>query len=316
MLDTNASFDVADFDRRLVESALGGGGPELGPALLHTLEAGGKRIRALLVHEFGALCGAPGQVVGDLGLAIEFLHAATLVHDDVIDQAETRRGRPALQRQYGVEVALLVGDLYVARCGVHLARAAVPAAAGEVWKALDTVVRGEIDQRSHRFDFAQTAADYLATIECKTASLLEAACSAAVIAGGAGDGLVEAARTYAHHLGLAFQIVDDVLDYTGRPEELGKPVGNDIREGTVTLPLILAMEMSTAPLRKILASARERSDFGAVVMAVQRSGAIDQCLEMADQHSADAVAPLQVFAAGTHRDGLEELARALPSRRA
>ncbi|HXA42804.1 MAG TPA: polyprenyl synthetase family protein [Candidatus Solibacter sp.] len=316
MLHTDASFDVADFDQRLVQSALAEGGPDLGPTLLHTIEAGGKRIRALLVHEFGALTGAPGATTADIGLAIEFLHAATLVHDDVIDRAETRRGRPALQREYGVEVALLVGDLYVARCGVHLARAAVPAAAGEIWKALDTIVRGEIDQRSHRFDFAQTAADYLATVQRKTASLLEAGCAAGVLAGGGEDELVEAARSYGRHLGLAFQVVDDVLDYSGRPDEMGKPVGNDIREGTVTLPLILALEMSTAPLRQILASARERSDFGAVVMAVQRSGAIDRCLEMADEHSIEAVAALQAFPAGADRDALEALAQALPSRRA
>src|SRR5258708_332844 len=118
MLHAEAGFDVAEFDRRLMESALAGGGEEPEPALLHTLEAGGKRIRAVLVHELGALTGAPEATITDLSLAIEFLHAATLVHDDVIDRAETRRGRPALQRQYGIEVALLVGDLYVARCGV------------------------------------------------------------------------------------------------------------------------------------------------------------------------------------------------------
>src|SRR5258708_4644471 len=212
MLHTDASFDVADFDRLLVESALADSGPEFGPALLHTLEAGGKRIPALLGHEFRRPTPAPEATVTDLRLAIEFLHPAPLLHHHLL--------RPA-----------------------------------------------------------------------------------------------EAARRYADHLGLAFQIVDDVLDYTGQPDVMGKPVGNDIREGTVTLPLILALEMSTAPLPQILASARERSDFGAVVMAVQRSGAIDRCLEIADEHSAQAVAALKAFPTRPDRDALEALAQALPSPR-
>ena len=243
------------------------------------------------------------------------LHAATLVHDDVIDQAETRRGRPAVQREHGLEVALLVGDLYVARCGVHLARAAVPAAAAELWGALDRIVRGEIEQRAHRFDLGQSGEDYMLTIQRKTSSLLEAACAAGVAVGRGDDAMLGSGRDYGKHLGLAFQIADDVLDYTGSPDELGKPVGNDIREGTVTLPLILALQLSPAPLPAIVDSAREHDDYGAVVLAVRRSGAIEKCLELADEHSRQAVAALESFPSGPDRDALGELAQGLPQRR-
>ena len=308
------------FEQRLAASALEGLGvgvtarvPE--DALTGTMASGGKRIRANLVRRFGAMVGADPERIENLALAIEFLHAATLIHDDVIDNAETRRGRPALHREHGTEVAILVGDLYVARCGRHLTAAANPRAGAEVWGALDTIVRGEIDQRGRRFDFKQTPDDYVATIRRKTASLVEAAAAAAAIMGGASEPEVEAARQYAMHLGIAFQIVDDVLDYQGSAEEMGKPVGNDIREGTVTLPLIIALALSPAPMPAILQSAREKDDFSAVVQAVRRCGALDRCLDLAAKHTAEAVNTLAAFPAGPDRDALTELAEGLQQRR-
>ena len=316
MTDLGAAFEL-----RLLESAeqgtgIGVGAAAPGDAFGRTIGAGGKRIRARVVGHFGQICGADPEKVTDLALAVEFLHAATLVHDDLIDNAETRRGRIALHRDHGTEVALLVGDLYVARCGVHLARTGSARAAEELWSALDTIVRGEVDQRSKRFDLQQTPDDYLATIRRKTASLVESACAAAALLGGAGEVEVDAARTYARHLGITFQLVDDVLDYRGNAEEMGKPVGNDIREGTVTLPLILALSMSQAPIPAILASARERDDFSAVVMAVRRSGALERCQALASEHSAAAVAALEAFAPGAETRALAELADSLLSRRA
>jgi len=311
----------ATFEQRLLDSAQeatgsGVGAAPPGDALTRTMGAGGKRIRASMVVHFGLMAGAEPQRIDELAMAVEFLHAATLVHDDVIDNAETRRGSAALHRDHGTEVALLVGDLYVARCGVHLTRAASPRAAAELWLALDTIVRGEIDQRARRFDLRQQPDDYLATIRRKTASLVEGACAGAVILGGAPDKQVEAARSYASDVGIAFQLVDDVLDYQGSAEEMGKPVGNDIREGTVTLPLILAISLSQAPVAAIVASARERDDFSAVVMAVRRSGALERCLALAAEHSAAAVKALDAFPAGAERQALVDLAEGLLGRRA
>jgi geranylgeranyl pyrophosphate synthase len=311
----DAGLDLAEFERRLVESALAESPASLRQPLTQLLAAGGKRVRPQLVYRFGHMLGGPPATLDDIAIAIEMLHTATLVHDDLIDQAETRRGLPALHREHGSEVALLVGDLYVARCGVHLARAAVPAAAAALWGALDRIVRGEIDQRGHRFDLAQRSDDYLLTIQRKTASLLEAAGEAAVAVSGGNPAQAAAAREYGNHLGLAFQVVDDVLDYTGSADELGKPVGNDIREGTVTLPLILAVRLSPAPIPAILDSAREHHDYGAVVLAVRRSGAIEKSLEIADEHSRLAVAALESFPPGPDREALADLAQSLPRRR-
>jgi geranylgeranyl pyrophosphate synthase len=315
------SETAGDFDERLRGSALeatgvavGAGAP--GDALSSTLGAGGKRVRAGLVRHFGRMTGGDPERIANVALAVEFLHAATLVHDDVIDNADTRRGLAALHREHGPEIALLVGDLYVARCGVHLTRAASPRAAAELWGALDTIVRGEIDQRGKRFDLGQQPDDYLATIRRKTASLLAGSCAAGAILGDASEEQVEAARTFGMHLGVAFQLVDDVLDYRGSADEMGKPVGNDIREGTVTLPLILALSLSQAPLPAIVASARERDDFSAVVMGVRRSGALERCLALAAEHSTAAVGALGVFPEGADRAALAEMAGSLLSRQA
>jgi geranylgeranyl pyrophosphate synthase len=245
------------------------------------------------------------------------LHGATLIHDDLIDEAETRRGRPALHAAFGRDVALLVGDMYVARCGVHCANTRWPGAGGELFGALSVMVGGELGQRARRFDLEQTADGYLNTIRLKTSTLIEAACAAACwIALGDDDqsGLPGLARQYGDHLGRAFQLVDDVLDFAGDEAALGKPVGNDIREGTVTLPLIWALEMSPAPVREIVASARARDDYSAVIQAVRRSGAVERCLELADQESREAVQALEDFPDHPARRALEELATSLPHR--
>jgi octaprenyl-diphosphate synthase len=284
-------------------------------ALDHVLQASGKRIRPQLVHRFGSMVGGDPDRLMSLGLAVELLHTATLVHDDVIDAAHMRRGRPALHRVSGPEVALLVGDLYLARCGVHLAEVDDRRATGELFGALATIVRGELQQRGHRFDLEQGEADYFRTIQRKTASLVEAACASAVVVSGGSDVQVDAGRTYGRHVGIAFQVVDDILDYTGDAAELGKPVGNDIREGTVTLPLILALESSTAPLREMVAAARERADFSAVLAAVRRGGVIERCQAVAEDHAARGVAALDAFPASAERDSLAELSLGLSKRR-
>jgi geranylgeranyl pyrophosphate synthase len=311
----SVEFEPAEFEHRLRHSALLDSPVSLHAWILHVLEAGGKRVRPILVYRFASLCDGPPRPVGELALGVEMLHTATLVHDDIIDAAGSRRGRASLHTEHGLDVAILVGDLYVARCGVHLAETGHAEASGHVFHALDTMVRGELEQRRHRFDLEQSRDDYLRTIEDKTASLVAAACAATVLVSGGEETLVQAARAYGRNLGLAFQVVDDVLDYAGTEETIGKPAATDIAEGTVTLPLIFARELSAAPLAAILQAARQRQDFGAVVQAVRRSGAVERCLELADELTQAAVTSLAVFPDTADRQALEALARGLLTRR-
>jgi geranylgeranyl pyrophosphate synthase len=243
------------------------------------------------------------------------LHTATLVHDDLIDESKTRRGRAALQVEAGADVALLVGDLYLARCGVHLSEVGDPRATRELFGALATIVRGELEQRRRRFDLEQTEADYFDTIARKTASLLEAACASAVLVSGGDDALHDQARRYGHHCGVAFQIIDDVLDYTATDAQLGKPAGHDIGEGTVTLPLILAASTSPDVVAELVQSARASGDFGAVISNVRSSGSLERCETLASEHAGAAVRSLDGFPDTAEREQLADLARELVARR-
>ena len=309
-------FDPEGFERRLGAAVLEGIDAGLEEPAARAVRSGGKRVRARLVHLFGTLAGGDGERIADLAVATELLHAATLIHDDLVDQAASRRGVETLHVSHGADVAILVGDLYVARCGTTLGRVGDPVATSELFGALSMMVHGELDQRRRRFDLAQTEADYATTVARKTASLLEAGCAAAVALAGGDGAAVAAARAYAGHLGFAVQVVDDVLDYTGDPEAMGKPVGGDIREGTVTLPLIYALQMSPAPMIAIIESARARDDFGAVIQGVRRSGAIERCLGIAAARSEAAVTALDAFPDRPERAALADLARGLAAREA
>lgn len=308
-------FDSAAFEQRLEAAVLEGLDPELEAAAVQITRAGGKRLRARLVYLFGAMCNGAEAPLTSLAIAVELLHAATLVHDDLIDRAPQRRGVGAVHVDHGQEVAILVGDLYVARCGTALAASGDSRATAEIFHALATMVRGELLQRRRRFDLRQTEADYEQTVDRKTASLLAAACAAAVAVSGGGEPEVEAARSYARHVGLAFQVIDDVLDYEGSEAEMGKPAGSDIAEGTVTLPLIYAQTMSPAPLVMIVESARQRGDFSAVIQGVRRSGALERCRQLAQRHTEEAVAALDAFPAGAEREALRALAEEIVDRR-
>ena len=232
---------MAEVERRLAELSAGYG-PRLGEEAEATLTAGGKRMRPLLVLM------AAGDGVGDravrVATAVEMVHMATLVHDDVLDGAPVRRGRPTVVARSGRDRAVGVGDLLFSRAFAELAADDGEAEVAELSSASVALALGELAQRHDAFDTSITEERYLERCSLKTARLFESACRLGRISSGRPG--IEELAAFGREIGLAFQLLDDVLDITGPPERTGKARGTDLLDGTVTLPLILARRLDPA----------------------------------------------------------------------
>lgn len=214
--------------------------PEVARPMAELLEAGGKRIRPALVV-LAAMCGTYDRDrVLPAAMAVEVTHAATLVHDDVIDRSPTRRGRPTVAAALGDEPAIVIGDFYFAKAYEWAARTNTPEVVAILARAVMDICSGEVRQQAIRYRYNTGVDEYMRRIEAKTATLLAACCDIGALLGGLGDEPREALRSYGRLIGLAFQIADDVLDYTGTEGEVGKPIGQDVLEGFATLPLMLS----------------------------------------------------------------------------
>lgn len=210
--------------------------------LNYGLFGGGKRFRPLLAVIAARLCSARGNNIYDLSVAFEYLHLATLFHDDVIDQADTRRGKPSVCNAYGIVPAILAGDFLHARSMEIIGRYGGSKALDIFCGATSGMVDGEFLQLRNARNFSQSEKDYFHAIRGKTGLLIAATTEIGALYGNAEKSQQHALKEYGSNLGCAFQIVDDLLDYVGDENKIGKVVGNDLAEGKMTLPLILAME--------------------------------------------------------------------------
>jgi geranylgeranyl pyrophosphate synthase len=283
--------DVERIERLLIATAGHSLNPLVSEASTHLIRAGGKRVRPALV----LLCsraGEPGRAATDLAAgAIELVHLATLYHDDVIDQTSTRRGVPTVHSKWGIEIAVLAGDYLFAR-GCSLGAQAGGEVPGILAGAIAKVCEGQIVETASLGDAGRTVDDYLGTIRMKTAALFGAACELGAATAGADAGTRAALIDYGENLGLAFQIIDDLLDYIGDPDLTGKVPGTDLREGVFTLPVLLAGARDEALVKRLWAGER-RIEF--VLPRLKATGAIDDALEIADevaQRAASALASI------------------------
>ncbi len=301
--------------RRLIEND-----PDVVSAPMADLfEAGGKRIRPALVL-LAAKCGAY-----DLGkltpaaMAVELIHAATLVHDDVIDRAEVRRGRPTVAAKLGDEAAIVVGDFYFAKAYEQAAFTDSPEAVAILARAVMDICAGEVRQQAIRFRYDTDVDEYMRRIEAKTATLLAACCDIGALLGGLDDRKRSAVRAYGRLLGLAFQIADDVLDYESSEYEIGKPIGHDIAEGFATLPLMMAIEDGNVArtLEKLLESHRELtgSEAHEVVELVRASQGPARAIERARELASQARHQLESLGGGDAQVALAALTTYVVSRK-
>ena len=255
---------------------------------LHLIRAGGKRLRPALVL-LTSHAGMPGRHATDLAAAaIELVHIATLYHDDVLDATETRRGVPTAHNKWGTEVAVLAGDFLFA-CGSALGAEASGEVPGILARAIGEVCEGQILETGTLGDPERPVSAYIDVIERKTAALFRAACELGATTSGATNAQRVALMDYGLNLGLAFQIVDDLLDLVGDPTVTGKRLGTDLREGVFTVPVLIACARRASLVESLRAGDRE---LAAVMDALASTGALSDAYELAWQHGRLALAAL------------------------
>ena len=281
--------------------------------------AGGKRLRPALLLLAAKLVGQTSQTAIQLGAVVELLHAATLVHDDVIDAAETRRGRPSANVKFGNHTCVLAGDwLYMQAFQIALRE--------RNFQILDLLigltqmmVEGELIQLERIGRIGVTEADCMELVDRKTACLFSVCARLGAIASHADNAIQERLGEFAWNLGMAFQLVDDVLDFTAREKTLGKPVGGDLREGKVTLPLVYALEDCTAAERRIVEIILEKRNydeiaFPKVLALVEKYHGIERCRDKAEAFTEKARQIMREFPASPYQRALIAVADLITER--
>jgi octaprenyl-diphosphate synthase len=288
--------------------------PRLVPYVEYACESHGKRLRAALVLLAGGATGGVTPGHHTLATIVELIHLASLIHDDVMDHADTRRGQPTAHAKWGPEVAVLLGDCLFAHAlklctefeSNHIAR--------RIAAAANDVCQGELLQTRRTFDLSLTIADYEHVIRLKTAALFSVATELGAFLGNAEAPVVEALRDFGDHLGLAYQIYDDCLDLVGTDDSAGKTLGTDIARGKLTLPVLIALERGSESRREDISSVLLRGDMDQrfeLIADLHATGAFAAAVESILAHLDTATACLDEVPASRHRDALAEAPRLL-----
>jgi octaprenyl-diphosphate synthase len=279
----------------------------------HILFAGGKRLRPLLMMLAARMCGYKGDHMAKYAVIFEYLHAATLLHDDVVDGGDLRRGAAAAHRQWDPPTAVLTGDFLLARSLSLAAHTGLPAVIHTIAEITEQMSQGEIEQMARKGDFTLTEAQYMDVIRCKTGVLFRGACRVGGLISTASDQRVEALGDYGDHLGLAFQMADDLLDYTLDTAALGKKVGADLREGKLTLPVIHTLQQAEGTDRQWMMELIQAGDFTPaqfqrLIGLLQDHGGLAYTRRCAAEHVQQAKNALSLFPASAERGVLEDIA--------
>lgn len=310
----NPSVDLLEADMRRVDQVIG---ERLASqvALINTIStyivsAGGKRIRPRLVLLFAKALGFKGPESHELAATVEFIHTATLLHDDVVDESALRRGRATSNALFGNAASVLVGDFLYSRAFQMMVGVGRPRVLEVLADATNVIAEGEVLQLMNMHDPDLSVDDYLRVIRFKTAKLFEASARLGAVLGQADAELEARCAGYGRALGTAFQLVDDLLDYEGDSTQLGKNVGDDLREGKPTLPLLVAMQRSGEAERALLRGAIEHGEverLPEILAVVRRTGALDATREAAEAEAAEARRCLAALPPSEAREALLEL---------
>jgi heptaprenyl diphosphate synthase len=292
--------------------------PILRKASTELLSAGGKRIRPVFVLLAGRLGNHQIDYIKTVAVSLELIHMATLVHDDVIDNAELRRGKPTIKQLYGNRVAMYTGDYILARALEVITTVNNPDIHRILSKTLVEVSIGEIEQLKDRYNWNQNFRDYLRRIKRKTALLIATSCQLGAIAAGVQYKESRKLYKYGYYVGMSYQIIDDILDFTASSKQLGKPAGNDLRQGNITLPILIAMQDQS--FSQLIKSAFKTEDISETVMKevlerLNQSEAIEKSYEVSNLYLQKALKVLDELPDFDSKRTLADIASYLGKRR-
>lgn len=278
----------------------------------YLIEAGGKRLRPLLVLLSAKACGYQGSDHISLAAVIEFIHSATLLHDDVVDTSDLRRGKLTANARWGNAPSVLVGDFLYSRAFQMMVALGNMEIMHILADTTNAISEGEVQQLINAGNDQTSEQDYLQVIDKKTAKLFEAAARSGAVVAGAPQQLTNSLASYGHHIGMAFQLVDDALDYSSSSTELGKNIGDDLAEGKSTLPLIHVLNKGSSEQAQLVRDAIKSGgleQLDSVLAAIQATGAIQHTMNLARHHVDHAIACLQGLVESDAKTALAELAR-------
>lgn len=285
-------------------------------AAMQLIEAGGKRIRPVFVLLAGKFGTYKLDDIKHVAVALELIHMASLIHDDVIDAALVRRGSPTVNAKWGDRIAMYTGDYLFAKSLECVTNIEVPEAHKALSHTILEVCKGEIEQIRDKYDFGQNLRTYLRRIKRKTALLIAASCQLGAIASGACPDTVNRLFWYGYFVGMSYQIIDDILDFVSTEEKLGKPAGGDLLQGNITLPVLYAME--DAALREKIVSVNENTsatEMKEIIEAIKNSDAIDQAFAFSERYLHKALEVIQPLPRGQAKYALQNVAKYIGKRK-
>ncbi len=289
----------------------------LAQLLEQSLGVGGKRIRPALTLLSGHFFNYRLEYLIHMATAIELMHTATLVHDDAIDKSFTRRGKETIYKVWGTEAAILLGDYLFAKAGVEVSDTQNVRAIRLFSQTLMTISRGELNQAKNSYILNQTREDYIQRIYGKTASLFCLSTESGGILSEAPEGAIQTLRQYGNDLGLAFQIVDDILDFIGTEKELGKPAGSDLTQGTFTLPAMLLNERypQDNPIKRLFLDRSKKENIQQAIEQIRNSNIVEECYRIAGEYRDSACRALKELPTDPAAEALKNLADFVVTRR-
>ncbi|WP_026584609.1 heptaprenyl diphosphate synthase component II [Bacillus sp. J33] len=290
--------------------------PLLHEASLHLLQAGGKRIRpvfVLLAAKFGEY---DINKIKNVAVSLELIHMASLVHDDVIDDAELRRGKLTIKAKWDNKIAMYTGDYIFARALELITNVENPHAHKILSHTLVELCVGEIEQIKDKYNYGQNVRTYFRRIKRKTAMLIAVSCQLGAIAANVEEEIHNKLFKFGYFVGMSYQIIDDVLDFVGTEKELGKPAGGDLHQGNITLPVLFAMEDSA--IREEIIKVHEgtdRAEIEKIISLIKSSGAIEKSLELSDKYLQKALEVLEELPPSRSKKALRDIAKFIGKRK-